>query len=144
MVKKEILEHLLKSEKIVAVGTTSVRTLESLYWLGIKTMQQPSIAITDLTIQQWDPYQENLAAINLIISEYDELLISIEAINSYYEKNIPPFFDELEMVKATIKKSNDNKLSKKAKDNLFDEASGTLKDSMQGLLELYSDGNVSE
>jgi hypothetical protein len=35
---------------------------------------------------------ENLAAINLIISEYDELLISIEAINSYYEKNIPPFF----------------------------------------------------
>ena len=59
---------------------------------------------------------ENLVAINLIIAAYDELLISIEAINSYYEKNIPPFFDELEIVKATIKKSNDNKLSKKAKD----------------------------
>jgi len=87
---------------------------------------------------------ENLAAINVIISEYDELLISIEAINSYYEKNIPPFFDELEMVKTTIKKSSDNNLSKKAKDNLFDDASGALKDSMQGLLELYSDGNASE
>jgi hypothetical protein len=87
---------------------------------------------------------ENLVVINLIISEYDELLISIEAINSYYEKNIPPFFDELEMVKVTIKKSNDNKLSKKVKDNLFDDASGALKDSMQGLLALYSDGNASE
>jgi hypothetical protein len=29
---------------------------------------------------------ENLAAINLIISEYDELLISIEAINSYWKR----------------------------------------------------------
>ena len=48
------------------------------------------------------------------------------------------------MVKATIKKSTDNKLSKKAKDNLFDDASGALKDSMQGLLALYSDGNASE
>jgi hypothetical protein len=47
-------------------------------------------------------------------------------------------------VKATIKKSTDNKASKKLKDNFFDDASGALKDSMQALLMLYSDGNKTE
>ncbi len=79
-----------------------------------------------------------------IVTEYEDLLITIEAINAYYEKNIPPFFDELEIVRATIKKSTDNKASKKLKDNFFDDASGSLKDSMQALLVLYSDGNAAE
>lgn len=87
---------------------------------------------------------ENVVEINNIVAEYEDLLINIEAINPYYEKNIPIYFDELDMVKATIKKSNDNKASKKLKDNFFDEASGALKDSMQELLVLYADGNMTD
>ena len=84
---------------------------------------------------------ENIRDINSIASEYENLLINIEAVNSFYEKNISAFFNDLEQVRATIKKSADNKASKKTKDNFFDEASGTLKDSMQALIVLYADGN---
>jgi hypothetical protein len=83
---------------------------------------------------------ENVKTINDIAAEYEDLLISIEAENSFYEKNVAIFFDDLETVKAGIKKSTDNKASKKNKDNYFDEASGALKDSVQSLLELYDDG----
>lgn len=43
--------------KIVAVGTTSVRTLESLYWLGIKLIQNPSCNNNVLALGQWEPYE---------------------------------------------------------------------------------------
>jgi S-adenosylmethionine:tRNA ribosyltransferase-isomerase len=42
---------------IVPVGTTSARTIESLYWLGVKTMQNPAIAEEDLFVGQWDAYE---------------------------------------------------------------------------------------
>jgi S-adenosylmethionine:tRNA ribosyltransferase-isomerase len=42
---------------IFAVGTTSLRTIESLYWLGIKTISNPGIAINDMIINQWDAYE---------------------------------------------------------------------------------------
>ncbi len=84
---------------------------------------------------------ENVKDINGIVTEYEDLLISIEAVNPFYEKNIPVFFDELEVVKASIKKSTDNKASKKNKDSYFDEASGALKDTVQALINLYADGN---
>ena len=84
---------------------------------------------------------ENVKDINSIIAEYEDLLKSIEAINAYYEKNTPLFFDELDSVRSAIKKSTDNKIAKKNKDNFFDAGSGKLKDSMQGLMEVYADGN---
>jgi hypothetical protein len=84
---------------------------------------------------------DNVKDINSIVAAYEELLIIIEATNSFYEKNIPPFFDELDNVRSSIKKSTDNKASKKSKDSFFDEASGALKDSMQELINLYADGN---
>ncbi|MGG9964412.1 hypothetical protein [Ferruginibacter sp. SUN106] len=84
---------------------------------------------------------DNVKDINSILTEYEDLLITIEAVNSFYEKSTPPFFDDLESIRTTIKKSNDNKASKKNKDNFFDEASGMLKDSMQLLIEVYADGN---
>lgn len=43
---------------IVAVGTTSLRTLESLYWMGVKTKLDP--AIENLQITQWEVYEEPL------------------------------------------------------------------------------------
>jgi hypothetical protein len=87
---------------------------------------------------------ENFKDINGIITEYEDLLLSIEAINSFYEKNIPVFFNEAETVKTIVKRSNDNKASKKMKDSLFDEASGILKDSMQELIVLYGEGERAD
>ena len=83
---------------------------------------------------------ENVKEIYGILDEYEQALIGIEATNSFYEKNIPVYFDELEDVRAIIKRSTDNKASKKMKDSLFDEGSGNLKDSMQKLMEIYGDG----
>jgi len=84
---------------------------------------------------------DNVKEINAIIAEYEDCLQSIEAINAFYEQNTPAFFDELDNIKATVKRSNDNKASKKLKDTLFDEASGLLKDTVQALITLYGDGN---
>ncbi len=84
---------------------------------------------------------ENVKDINSIVAEYETILINIEAINSFYEKNISVFFDDLDTVRAAIKKSTDNKASKKNKDSFFDEASGILKDSIQKLMTIYNDGN---
>ena len=55
------IENLISrlGDPIVPVGTTSMRTLESLYWLGLKTMANPTISLADLTVQQWDPYERN-------------------------------------------------------------------------------------
>jgi hypothetical protein len=84
---------------------------------------------------------ENVKEIYAILTEYEDLLITIEAENEWYEKNTPAFFDEAEAVKLLVKKSNDNKASKKNKDMFFDEASGALKDSLQSLLSMYADGS---
>ena len=54
---KNILNNL--QNNIVATGTTSLRTIESLYWLGVKAILHPNIKQDELTIHQWDVY-ENL------------------------------------------------------------------------------------
>ncbi|MHA4808632.1 S-adenosylmethionine:tRNA ribosyltransferase-isomerase [Flavitalea flava] len=43
---------------IIPVGTTSLRTLESLYWLGVKVILHPEILPEDMVVDQWDPYQQ--------------------------------------------------------------------------------------
>jgi len=39
-----------------AVGTTTVRTLESLYFLGVHLLRQPNLQATDFFVDQWEPY----------------------------------------------------------------------------------------
>jgi len=55
-VSRDTLEMFLKNagKPIVAVGTTSVRTLESLYWIGVKLIVDGTTAFP--AIGQWDPY----------------------------------------------------------------------------------------
>ena len=56
-VTKETISELLENHgRIIAVGTTSVRTLESLYWLGVKTAGGSLRNVDDLQIDQWEPY----------------------------------------------------------------------------------------
>ena len=56
------LRACLQADKpVIAVGTTSARTIESLYWLGIKTMTRPDISPEDLVVEQWDAYADKQA-----------------------------------------------------------------------------------
>jgi len=50
----EFIEH--KGTKI-AIGTTSLRTLESLYWMGVKCSENPNISLNEIEIKQWEPYE---------------------------------------------------------------------------------------
>lgn len=54
------IELLLKNTgRIVAVGTTSVRTLESLYWMGVKVTEDSLSLQNELSLGQWEAYQMN-------------------------------------------------------------------------------------
>ena len=55
-VSKETISDILANldNRIIAVGTTSLRTIESLYWLGVKMFIENNQAIPELL--QWDPY----------------------------------------------------------------------------------------
>ncbi len=58
-VRRHTLERLLAHDcQVVAVGTTSVRTLESLYYMGLKVVQNPDIREEELHVNQWEPYEE--------------------------------------------------------------------------------------
>jgi hypothetical protein len=78
---------------------------------------------------------DNVKETYSILDEYEELLITLEA-DDQYGSQVAPFFEALDPIRTTIKKSNDNKASKKTKDVLFDEGSGALKDSMEELMRL--------
>ncbi len=51
-----VLAQVKKGGMIVAVGTTSVRTLESLYYIGNKTKANIQARAEDLIVGQWEPY----------------------------------------------------------------------------------------
>ena len=84
---------------------------------------------------------DNVKEINSILDSYEDLLKDMEA-DVRFEKQVVPFFESLDPIRATIKKSNDNKASKKTKDLLFDEGSSALKESVEELLQLIGTGNV--
>jgi len=55
LIEKSFLKEMITHKgRRIAVGTTSVRTLESLYWLGVKIINQPE---SELFISQWEAYQ---------------------------------------------------------------------------------------
>lgn len=60
---QNIINYLDKT--IVAVGTTSLRTIESLYWMGVKIMTHPDALIDEISIQQWDPYETKYKGISV-------------------------------------------------------------------------------
>ena len=65
----ELIENLLLNinNTIVAVGTTSLRTIESLYWMGVKIVasrKSGAESVTDISVHQWDPYNADTASIS--------------------------------------------------------------------------------
>ncbi len=66
-VSKAFITKLLSylDQTVITIGTTSLRTIESLYWLGVKTKMDPSIKKEELQITQWEPYElvsDNISA----------------------------------------------------------------------------------
>ena len=58
-VRRDTLQTLLDYNCCaIAVGTTSVRTLESLYYMGVKLEANPEAAEEDLHVCQWEPYEK--------------------------------------------------------------------------------------
>lgn len=58
-VKRSTIEHLIrKTGQVIAVGTTTVRTLESLYYIGVTLDRNPNPSADELVVEQWMPYQE--------------------------------------------------------------------------------------
>lgn len=56
-VRRETLEKLIRhGASAIAVGTTSVRTLESLYYMGLRLHRNPDLTEAQLHIDQWEPY----------------------------------------------------------------------------------------
>lgn len=60
IVTREVVETLLGSidSGITAVGTTSLRTLESIYWFGRQLVLQPGQFRSTLFVDQWEPYEQ--------------------------------------------------------------------------------------
>lgn len=76
-VRRETVTQLLRHlGRITAVGTTSVRTLESLYFIGCHIMESPEEP--DMTVRQWEPYD-----VPRQVSTQDAL----QAIADYMDRN---------------------------------------------------------
>ncbi|MBL7919537.1 MAG: S-adenosylmethionine:tRNA ribosyltransferase-isomerase [Bacteroidia bacterium] len=69
-VSKETISRLLNNntKKKIAVGTTSLRTIESLYWLGVKIFYNEKILTGALELSQWEPYDESKKEITVVES----------------------------------------------------------------------------
>ncbi len=72
------LKHLLKkiNDSIIPVGTTSMRTLESLFWMALKLKNGDS----SFSVEQWDPYQ-------LKIEKGFDAMVALEVLITFLEKN---------------------------------------------------------
>lgn len=76
-VRRETITKLLNHDcQAIAVGTTSVRTLESLYYMGLKILANPDLTEDQLHVSQWEPYETSnaataVAALNALASWMD-------------------------------------------------------------------------
>ena len=56
-VQRDTIEKMLRNEnELVAIGTTSLRTIESLYYLGVKILRRGIAPFDNLIVEQWEPY----------------------------------------------------------------------------------------
>ncbi|MEO5685002.1 MAG: S-adenosylmethionine:tRNA ribosyltransferase-isomerase [Chitinophagaceae bacterium] len=78
--KQTIVQLLRFTGNTYAVGTTSARTLESLYWLGVKTKINPDIQHEQLFLAQWEVY-DDLLPYNFTAKE------ALEDLLGWMEKN---------------------------------------------------------
>lgn len=90
VVHRHTFEHLLQYNcNAIAVGTTSVRTLESLYYIGVKLIKNPNASEEDLHVEQWEPYDlpHNEEGLVLYNDKAISVMESIQAIKDYLDRD---------------------------------------------------------
>jgi len=77
VIEKTFVEQLLThhGKPLVAVGTTSVRCIESLYWIAVK-IKAGAHTVSEMNVQQWDPYNLSTSlkteeALQILLSWFD-------------------------------------------------------------------------
>ena len=82
-VHRHTIERLLAhNAEAIAVGTTSVRTLESLYYMGLKVLANPSISEDELHVNQWEPYGAGTAPNEELEMRNEKLASAMEALTA--------------------------------------------------------------
>ena len=104
VLSREISDHIMHSEfisvdrdflvtlihhlgHITAVGTTSVRTLESLYWFGYKLIRSPEIHPDEWTLDQWYAYKQLMAVESSAKNIKVETIDALKALINYLDQN---------------------------------------------------------
>ena len=83
-VHRQTLEKLIKHNACaIAVGTTSVRTLESLYYMGVKLEKNLDISEDELHVCQWEPYEGETFEMAAIVTP----LKAIQNILAYLDRH---------------------------------------------------------
>lgn len=116
-VKRSVIEQLLedkkKGRKLIAVGTTSVRTLESLYYIGV-LLEDKTKAVDNLNVNQWMPYEydhklsieQALSNIIYYLSEHNQDTLiahtSIMIVPGFIFKIIDGMFTNFHQPKSTL------------------------------------------
>lgn len=81
-VLRTTIEKLIAHDgKAIAVGTTSVRTLESLYHIGVTLLKNPHATEEELRVRQWQPYETAEETADISSTH------SLKAILDYLERN---------------------------------------------------------
>ena len=83
-ISKDVIKKLVENiGNITAVGTTSLRTLETLYLMGAKTILFPGSTMEELIIHQWDVYEEPIVSSNVLAADALGALLSWMQKNNY-------------------------------------------------------------
>ena len=97
-VRRDTIQKLIDHDGCaIAVGTTSMRTLESLYYMGLKVMRDPSLNEDQLHVAQWEPYTgdspqcESVAALKALLAWMDAR--SLTVLHSSTQIIIAPGYD---------------------------------------------------
>jgi S-adenosylmethionine:tRNA ribosyltransferase-isomerase len=73
IITRKNIENLIEERTVIAVGTTALRSLESLYWYGVKLARDPT---SKFIVNQEDAYElqpiDKLKALNAVLKKMDD------------------------------------------------------------------------
>ena len=105
--RNTIAKLLAHNGQAIAVGTTSVRTLESLYHIGLTIMEHPDASEEELHVRQWQPYELSAEKASIPATDALQALLDylnrhqMEALHTSTQIIIAPGYD-YKIVKAMV------------------------------------------
>jgi S-adenosylmethionine:tRNA ribosyltransferase-isomerase len=78
--RNTILSLIRNEGNIIAVGTTSVRTLESLYYIGMQIHEQKIMPENSILVEQWEPYETDAE-----LSTYEALQAILNYLDQHHQ-----------------------------------------------------------